>query len=129
MECDEKDCRDKHADICRTIEKKISLQADVLNAKIDAIKEAITIQTTELDRRLDILNGHQAELKADRDQFVREDRYSDRMKLIETFIETAKKDLAKIENYYSQKFTAQNKIQIATVIVAAIAVLFSVVFH
>ena len=129
MDCDEKECREKHTDICRTIEKKMLLQAEVLNTKIDAIKEAITIQTSELDRRLDILNGHQAELKADRDQFVREDRYNDRMKLIEAFIETAKKDIGKLDNYYAQRFTAQNKFQIVTTIIASLAVILSIFFH
>ena len=112
------DCRDKHHDLCEAIEKKVKLQ-------LDSIDKATTIQALELDRRLDILNGHQAELKNFQDQFVRLDRYEDRMKTIDIWIEVAKKDLNRLVIEHEQRISKANWIALTAIGVSVV----SIVFH
>jgi len=111
------ECRNKHKDLCESIEKKVAL-------RLDAIDRATTIQATELDRRLDILNHHQAELKSFQDQFIRRDRYEDRMGNIDRWIEVAKKDLNRLLIEHEQRISKANWIAIFAVVVSIISIIF-----
>ena len=111
------DCDKKHGRLCHRIDKKISLQ-------LDAIEKATTIQAIELDRRLDILNHHQAELKSFQDQFVRYDRYEDRMHAIDSWIESAKKDLNRLVVEHERRISKANWIAIVAIGVSVISVIF-----
>ena len=117
----ESDCRIKHGDLCKTIEKKIELQLGIVNTRIDAIREALVIQTTELDRRLDILNGHQQELKNDRDQFLRQDRYDDQMKVLNEWVERAKTELDRLTVNYEKRVNRAELISIIAVLVVIVS--------
>jgi len=113
------DCRNKHKDLCESIEKKVAL-------RLDSIDKATTIQVTELYRRLDILNHHQAKLKSFEDQFVRQDRYEARMENIDRWIESAKKDLSKLVVEHEQRFSKANWIAIFAVGVAVISFFYNI---
>ena len=112
-------CQVSHERVCRAIENKLQLHIEVVNQKLTAIREATKIQTVELDRRLEILNGHQTELKADRDQFVRHERYDDRMDTLDKWIDEAKKSLNMLTGDYERRI---NKAQLISIIAVGVSI-------
>ena len=115
------DCRLLHNDLCKSIEKKLSITMESIKNRIDSIDRATVLQANELDRRLDILNGHQAELKADRDQFVRIDRYDDRMRILDAWVDEAKIKLNTLTNEHEQKISKANWIAIFAIFISTIS--------
>jgi hypothetical protein len=117
-------CRNIHNDLCESIGKKVDYQLKGVENKIKGIEKATVLQATELNRRLDILNHHQAELKSFQDQFVRQDRYEDRLKNIDLWIGSAKKDLQNLVGAHEKRITKANWVAIFAVIISAVSVIF-----
>ena len=122
------DCRLLHNDLCESILKKIDARFEAQNERINGIEavtkerqKAIAIQSRELDRRLDILNGHQSDLKADREQFVKIDRYDDRMRILDVWIDEAKRKLNILTNEHGQKISKANWIAIFAIFISTIS--------
>ena len=117
-------CRELHNDLCHMFDRKVELQYQTIDTKIESIKEATRLQTRELDRRLDLLNGHQAELKDFQNQFVRTETYELKIKMIDEFVSKANLDLAKLMTDYNDKITRSHWIGIIAIVISVLSGLY-----
>jgi len=68
----------------RSDEKIMELQVKVIEARLDGMDRAITLQHNALEKRLEALNELRQAVVEDLEDFVRKDVYNDKVKVIDT---------------------------------------------
>jgi hypothetical protein len=92
---DDRTCREKHRALKDSFEREASLLTKAFEVRLDAMDKAIVLKTEELRQHLHTLNGHQAELKNDRNNFVGKNEYAIETKALTKRIDDLSLELRK----------------------------------
>ena len=129
-------CNIKHAKLEREIilnDSKICVQLESIRAEIllrsEAAETALNLKTSDMDKRLHVLNELRAEVMRDRELLLRKDSYDAKVAYYDRFVSDASQALTRMETRYEGRITFATVLSSFSAIIAVLAVVVPWLIH